>query len=236
MDGTTTGALARSLGTSVPRVHRAIRDLGLSPARTEGGQLRLSGEEADLVRSRLGSIVRLPGFRREELVTLAALSRRPFGLRSARAVARAASISPTAAAAALTRLERDGYVIQLDRYVVEGSVRQVKEWQVAFLTPQWRRIAGAIAQIELPRVPTWGERPIHLPRRFGHLFWDVPHPERIDLRLKGATVAARILLGNDHRAQAWAAAVLSPEDLRGGAAFRGVSPQVRAMAENLARR
>lgn len=137
--------------------------------------------------------------------------------------------------AALSRLERLGCVTRKTRLVVEGSARSVTEWEVCFLSPQWRRVASAISRVEVPRPATRASKSYFLPRRFGHLFWDVPHPEQIDLRVKGATVAHRVLASSDLRAHSWAATTLPPKDLRRAATYRGVSEQVRALAENLAR-
>ena len=232
---TTTGSLALALGTSVPRVHRAIRELGLTPSQTKGGHLRLSAAEADRLRRRLGRLVPVVGLRREEVLALAALSRRPLGLRSGRAVARAAGISHGASTTALSRLERMGYIMRKRRFVIEGAARPVTEWEVSFLSPQWRQVAAQIARVEVPQAESRASRPSQLPRRFGHLFWDVPHPEQIDLHLKGSTVAHRILTSSDPRAHAWVATALPPEDLRRVATYRGVSGRVQALAENLAR-
>jgi hypothetical protein len=231
----TTGSVARDLGTSVPRVHRALRELGLTPDQTAGGHLRLSPTEVARVRRRLGRVVAVEGLGREEVLTLAALSRRPLGLRSARAVARAAGISHGASTAALSRLEGMGCVMRKPRLVVEGCARSITEWEVCFLSPQWRRVASAISRVEVPRTDPRASKPAFLPRRFGHLFWDVPHPEQIDLRVKGATVAHRMLTSSDPRAHAWAATMLPAKDLRRAATYRGVSERVQALAENLAR-
>jgi len=236
MDGISPGALANELGTSVPRVHRAIQKLGLAPQRTPGGHLRIPYDDAQEIRRCLGAVSLVNRLSRQQLLVLTALSRRPFGLRSERAVARASGVSPTAAGAALGRLEELGYISHRPHLVIEGSVHSVMEWEVAFASPAWRGVAPAVRKVELPQARRQTKQPRGLPRRLSHLFWDVPHPERIDWsRHGGATVALRLLASNDPRAHAWAAAELSPWALDNAGLFRGVPPEIVAFAHNLAR-
>ena len=206
----------------------------MRPARTPGGHVRLDAGDLQRLTVELGSFPAVEGLRREDVHALAALSRRPFGLTSARALARAAGTSPTAAGASLRRLRAAGYVEQETHSVVEGRVRDVSTWRVRWTSPQWVEAAPTIARVVLPASPP-GRPARHLPRRFAHLFWDVPHPDRIDVRRQGPTVAYRMLTSNDPQALAWAAGTLSRSDLRKAVRLRGVDDRTRVMVENLLR-
>ncbi len=234
MDTMTTGQVAARLGTSVPRVHRAVKRLGLRPARSPGGHLKLGATDVRRLTTALGWVPEIADLNREGTLALAALGRRPFGLTSARAVARAAGISPTAASGALQHLEASGYVEQVFRQVVEGHVRTISVWQVRWTSAVWRAAAPELAPVVLPETNRDAPIPRHLPNRFSHLFWDVPTPTKIDLEASGPTVAHRVLTSNDPQAIAWAASALRPADLRSGAQFRGTDSRTRALAENLA--
>src|SRR5215469_1819732 len=99
--------LARELRTSVPRVVRAAQRLGFDH-RHGHGRLALSPEQAQKLRAVLGRHQTAPGLSGTETSVLAALARSPLGLTSARAVARKAGLSPTAASHALARLDQQG--------------------------------------------------------------------------------------------------------------------------------
>ncbi|MDQ3114533.1 MAG: hypothetical protein M3Q84_10660, partial [Actinomycetota bacterium] len=104
MDMRSAVSVAREAGTNVPRLLRAVDRLGLSPERTKGGTLRLSSDDVAALTQELGVVVSVADLRRSQLQVLAALARAPLGLRSGRAVARAAGLSPTAAIRALRDL------------------------------------------------------------------------------------------------------------------------------------
>ncbi|MEA2057772.1 MAG: helix-turn-helix domain-containing protein, partial [Actinomycetota bacterium] len=89
----TTGRVAERLGTTRSRVHRAVAQGVVRPARTEGGHLRFDTEDIARLERRLGFAPDVAGLSREEVLVAAALLGHPFGLRSARAVARVAGIS-----------------------------------------------------------------------------------------------------------------------------------------------
>ena len=235
MDRKTTGEVARELGTSVPRVHRAVDRLGLRPSKSPGGHLRLDATEVRQLTKLLGRVPAVEGFDREETLVLTALGRRPFGLASARAAARAAGVSPTAATKALGNLASLGYVEQVSRQAIEGRVRTISVWKVCWASSAWLTVAPNLAGVAFPESERRLPVATHVPRRLSHLFWDVPNPMAIDLRKRGPTVANRMLTSNDPQALAWAATALRPSDLRRGALFRGVDARTRAMAENLVR-
>lgn len=103
-------AVAENLGVSVPIIHRAIARLPLEPCRGPKGHLRVTQHEAQILLEDLGKAPKGTGFTREELFVLHVLQRRPFGLRSGRAVAKLAGISPSTASQALGNLEKQGLV------------------------------------------------------------------------------------------------------------------------------
>ena len=108
------------------------------------------------------------------MLVLVALGRRPFGLRSARAVARAAGVSPTTAGRSLRRLVEQGYVAQETVRVAEGEVRDVTVWTVRWDGAAWLRIAETIGDAVLPASTAEPPRQTGdgLPRRLAHLFWN----------------------------------------------------------------
>lgn len=188
------------------------------------------------MREELGCRARVEGLSWTETLALGVLSRRPLGLDSARALARAAEVSPTTAGACLEHLLRLGYVERAESVVVEGRARTVRLWKVSYGSVPWQRIAPAIAKVGLPS-PALGLRDRTLPKRLFHLFWSVPRPAQLDLDLdsQAAFVAHRILTTHDPQALAWAADHLPPRALRRAASFRGVDARSAALAENLAR-
>jgi hypothetical protein len=233
----TTGQLARRLETTVPRVHRAAKAGVIVPVgRTARGHLLFDPGAKAALRARWGVAPRVADLSHTQTLVLAALARRPNGLRSARAVARAAGVSPTTAAHALQALRRRGLVRHQRILVAEGRAKEVENWSVVWRSPEWRRIAPAIHRTELSEPALKARRPPRrLPRRLWHLFWDV-NPARTDLRRYGDDVARRVLEARDSRALAWLARTMPPEVLQAVAEKPGrVTPDVRRLAGMLAR-
>lgn len=230
VDSRSAARLARDLGTNAPRLLRAVRRLGLLPSRTSAGHLQITGEDAQLLADELGVIVRIAGLRRSQVLTLAALARAPLGLRSARAVARAAGLSPTAASRALRELVEIGLVERRQETVAEGQARTV-ECFYANLHPRWPELVRSLAGVHLHEVDR--PSPSRVPARLAHVFWNAPVPQ-IDPAVHGAYVARRVLRDGDTQALAWAADVLTAADWREAARARGLDPRRRALADNLA--
>jgi hypothetical protein len=234
----TTGELARRLGVSLPRVHRAVKAGIITPVGCNArGHLLFAPSAEALLRARWGAAPRVADLSHSQTVVLAALARRPNGLRSARAVARAAGISPTAAAHALAALRQRGVVHRQRILVAEGSAREVENWLIAWQAPEWRRIAPTIHRTRLPEPRSTARRrpPRRLPRRLWHLFWDV-NPARTDLRRYADDVARRVLEARDARALAWLARTMPAETLRQIAERPGRVPaEARRLARILAR-
>jgi DNA-binding transcriptional ArsR family regulator len=231
----TTGQLARRLSTTIPRVHRAVKAGIISPVgcNTRGHLLFDPVAEEALCR-RWGVAPQVAELSRSETLVLAALARRPFGLRSARAVARAAGTSPTVAARALAALREHGLVRLRRLLVAEGEAREVDNWSVEWRSPEWRRIAPAIHQTKLPEPQrNVAHQPRRLPKRLWHLFWDV-NPARTDLNHYADFVIKRVLEAGDPRALAWLVQTMPAEALRSVARKPGrLKPEVRRLAETL---
>lgn len=181
----------------------------------------------------LGKIPRLEGLSREAVLVLAALARRPLGLRSARAVARAAGISPTAASQTLKRLQREGLVERQKRRVVLGRVVDVEVWQVNVAHRRWQRLSPALVGVVLPDRRVAESRDRKVPGWLRHLFWNVD-VDKLDVNRDGAFIAGRVLASADAQAHAWAATTLPSDAFLAAASQRGLDRRRAALARNLA--
>jgi DNA-binding MarR family transcriptional regulator len=233
MDSTmSAAALARELGTSLPRVVRAIERLGLD-TRQANGRMQLQVTDVGRLREELGvSPPRIPGLTPTEIKVLAALARAPLGLTSARTVAERAGVSPTTASRTIESLREQGLVTVERRTLPAGRAHTVKLVRVDYGSPHWQRLAGAIAHVQprARRPRTSGPR---VPPRLGHLFWNTA-PSQLDTERAGGYIARRLLTVGDPEGLAWGAANLSVEDWRHAAHTRGISPRRRALALNYA--
>lgn len=231
MDTRSAASVARELGTNVHRLMRAVERLRLCPKRTAHGTLRLTSDDVTHLRGDLGVVRSVPGLRRSQVQVLAALSRAPLGMRSARAVARAAGLSPTAAGRALRDLEDLGLVELCREILAEGRAREVEVIRANVLHPRWPALARQLVLVRPPRM----SRPAgpQVPAAVAHVFWNAPVGE-IDVHMHGPYIARRVLLDGDTQALAWAANVLSGADWRAAARTRGLDPPHRALAVNLA--
>ena len=177
----TSGQVARELSTTVPRVLRAVRGGGIPTVR-RGNRFLFDAAGVKALRQRLGATPRIPGLTREDVLVLAALGRRPFGLGSVRAVARASGVSPTTAGRSLRRLVDQGYVARETVRVAEGKARDVTVWTERWAAPSWLRVAAKAGQVLLPAESPAPARASGrgLPARLGHLFWNET-PQSLDL-------------------------------------------------------
>jgi DNA-binding transcriptional ArsR family regulator len=228
-----TGRVAEMLGTTRSRVHRAVAVGIVHPTATAGGHLRFTTDEVAVLERQLGYAPAVDDLTREEVLVATALLRRPLGLRSARAVARAAGVSPTTASRALRRLEAMELVRRGRRRVVLGVPTDVDVWEIEVRNPRWSRLAPVLADAVLPepsqpqmqdrRVPVW----------LRHLFWNVDI-HRLDVARDAAYLAGRILFSEDAQAHAWGAANLPAHGFAAASQIRGVPPERVALARNLA--
>lgn len=193
--------------------------------------MRLTGDDARQLADELGVTVQIAGLRRSQVRALAALARAPMGLRSARAVARAANLSPTAAGRALSELVEIGLAETRQVTVAEGRARTVDVSYANLAHPRWPELAPLLACVRLHRVRQ--HSPPGVPARLSHVFWNAP-AQQIDLARHGPYVARRVLRDGDTQALAWAADVLTAADWSDAARARGLDPRQRALADNIA--
>jgi DNA-binding Lrp family transcriptional regulator len=230
MDTISAAALARELGTSVPRVVRAIEQLGID-ARQANGRFAIMPRQADRLRRRLGVVPRAAGVSRSETVVLAALRSAPLGLVSARAVSRRSGLSPTAARRALKSLLAQGLVEQASEVVAAGRARQMTIWRANPEHPRWPDLDPVLGQVAQPQRPLWAGK--RVPRRLRHLFWNTAESQ-LEVTRAGAYIARRLLQTMDLQGLAWGAQALRAEDWERGALARGLDPKVKRLARNLA--
>lgn len=226
------GAVADLTGVSPPTVRRASAAEGILSAATPGGHRRFSPAQVDQLISRLGRTPVLEGFTRPQSQVLAAFATHPFGFRSMRAVARATTLSPTAAGRAVQVLVERGLITAAVETVAEGTARDVECWRLRVDRP-WFHIAATVSQTVLPAPRTQGvpPQPVRIPRRFWHLFWDVD-PATLTVSDDGDFIATRLVLGPDLIARSWALRNLPQAALEHAATNRAAGPSLRAMIQN----
>lgn len=222
--------VARELATSVPRVVRAAHKLGL--AAEHGRGYAFTPAMVAALRAALGVNPPVDGLSAEEARVLKALSSAPFGVASARSVARRAHVSPTTAARAVRSLEAKKLVCLKERMIARGRVTRTTVIHADRNGDAWRAIRGELRDVVLPDSPAPPARTV--PRELRHLFWNTAD-EQLTVADNGGYLARRLLERNDYNALAWGARDLSSSDWSHAAAARGIDPARRAMAENLAR-
>lgn len=178
------------------------------------------------------------GLRDTDLRALAALAHAPLGLNSVRAVARAAGLSPGAAATATRRL-CDRALAATERHVVaEGAARERVLLTVNVSHPDWATIAPHLQRIG--RLRTGPDHPDgdgtvrRVPARLAHVFWNEDLPTLDPVR-HGALIASRVLQSGDPQALAWASTRLRAQDWERAAQARGIGARDAALAAIFAR-
>jgi len=233
MDTYSLSGAARALGTSAPRVRRAVDRLGMRVDRTASGVFRLTPAQVDELAGELGAMPVLPDLSQVEVKVLAALSRSPRGVASVREAARRAGVSPTAASRALVRLASDGLITATPMMLARGHAAEVTVYQVRFSSPQWLELAPAIARVRLP-VNREQRHAKRVPPYLLHLFWNVA-PAQLDVQASSPFIARRLITSFDPDGLAWGTANLPASAWEHAAATRGLQPAQRALARNLAR-
>jgi hypothetical protein len=225
--------VALALGTSRKRVQAAARALGLVE---EGAhqRTRFTIDQAEELARRLGVTPSVDGLSRIESLALAELARRPLGLNSARAVARAAGLSVAAAAKAVDQLHKKGLVTVTDEVRALGRAEQVAVIRANVLHPDWTRLAGQLRRVRSPERPDAGSH--HLPRRLRHNFWNLDDRtfKNLDSEANGVYIADRALTTKDPSLMAYAVATIAPSSWAEAARGRGRNAADRVLAESLA--
>jgi len=230
MDAISGASLARELGTSPPRIARAVERLGID-ARQANGRFAFTRPQANRIRRELGVTPRADGLTRPETMALAALRNAPLGLVSTRAVARRSGLSPTAAGRALHSLLSKELVEQTSEVVAAGRAREMRVWHANILSPRWSGLDPTLNQVE---PPGRNERPAQrVPRHLHHLFWNTANSQ-LDVNHAGPYIARRLLRTMDLQGLAWGAKTLKSVDWEQGAKARGLDPKVKRIAHNLA--
>jgi ribosomal protein S25 len=228
---------AKALGTSTPRVLRALAEAGIVVPR--GRRARLTAAQIERLRLRLGATPPVAGLSRTEALVAAALARSPLGLVSERAVARRAGVSPTAAGRALRRL-REQELVQVREHVLPGRrARRAAVIGADYASPAWQRVAGELARVSAPRAQRTGSRravaaAAGVPPYLGHLFWNTAVSQR-DTRSAGGYIARRLIQAEDPEGLAWGVENLRAAAWEHAANTRGIAPAARSMALNFAR-
>lgn len=233
MDTYSLAEAARRLGTSSPRIRRAVDRLGLPVERDASGVFHLTGEQVSELARGLGITPLIPGMSRTDAQVLAALSRSPRGVSSVREVARRAGVSPTAAGRALARLVARSLITQTPLMLARGHASEVTVYQVRFGSAEWLALAPAVAKVYLPEragKPHAKRVPPHLL----HLFWNTA-PAQLDVDTSAPYIARRLLTTFDPDGLAWGTVNLPASAWEHAAATRGLEPAQRALAHNLAR-
>ena len=220
------------MGTSLPRLSRAIRDLGIVPAQ-QGKERRLNESQFAALRKRLGFAPPIGGQTREELFVLAALNLHPLGMRSIRAVARSASVSPTTASHAVAHLLSKGLVTARTERVIEGAAIDATVLRVARDSTAWIEIAPAVRTVVLPSRHQQRIPPKAIPQRLWHHFWNA-EPAKVHLPADSDYVASRLLRSDDPQALSWAASNLDAISIGKVAQLRGLDDKRRSMIRHLA--
>lgn len=231
MDTISAAQAAQRLGTTIPRVVRGIDRLEIRGARTATGRYALTPEMVNRLETELGTVSSLPGRTRTELKVLAALRAAPFGLISARAVARRAGVSPTTAGKVVRSLEGAGLVVRRHSAIAAGRVIHADVIHANRQSPQWREIAPALEQVSPPRRSRRADKVV--PPRLRHLFWNTA-ASQLRLESSGPYIARRLLTRMDLEGLAWGAKNLRPDDWDQAARGRGFDEATRALARNLA--
>lgn len=224
--------VAERLGTSRRRVTHAALLAGLGRC----DQARVRFTEADVVAlaGRLGVTPSVEGLSRIESLVLAELARRPFGLVSYRAVARACAISTASASKAVSSLLAQGLVTETHKTVALGRAREVTVIKANVSHPDWTRLLAGLHTV----APAKRNEPTRngLPNHVRHAFWNVDDQtfRRLDLETDGAFIAARALSTGDANLIAFASDRLPAQAWNSVLHLRGLSAESRQTARNLA--
>ena len=217
--------IARELGVSLPAVHRALDSLGV-PRAGRGHVRKIPGGTLARMLATRGAAPRHPT-PATELRVLAALSRAPLGLPSARSVAAQAGVSPTTASKALHHLAATNLTSQKSFDVASGRARRELRWMAN--TTAWSEdLRRAVRRTRLPHHEGSATA---LPRSLHHLFWNAD-VSKLTPDADGSYMAGRLLDAPDLRAWRWAFANIRPHDIDNAVSRRGVSPRIQTLVAN----
>ena len=233
MNSYTANRVATLLGVSRRRLVAASERASIGSI--TGHQRLFTEKDISLLRSRLGTAPVVASLTRNEVMVLAELSRRPFGLVSSRAVARACGLSPATATKAIHGLLTIGLVVERDEVVPLGHARRVRSLHANVHHPQWGALLPMLRQVVHPAMP--GPSPSHrLPAHLRHAFWNVDEDTltRVTPATDGSFIAVRALTTGDVNLLAYAAATVPASAWTRAGLARGLTDEQRALASSLA--
>jgi DNA-binding transcriptional ArsR family regulator len=233
MDRLSAAAVARELGTSVPRVKRAIERLGLEVREGRHGRVELTRSQVESLRRELGVGARFGDLSGTQVQVLTALARAPLGLVSVRAVARRAGVSPTAASRALGRLTDRGLVRRQTEWVSAGRAQRMDVYRAAFDAAEWPQLAPRLTPVR-PPARLRPEQDRRVPAHLRHLFWNTASSQ-LDPDHAGGYIAQRLLTARDPAGIAWGIEQLQSDDWEKAAQGRGLDASQRSLARNIAK-
>lgn len=164
---------------------------------------------------------------RNELLVLAALSRAPRGLVSARAVAVVAGLSPTTAGRMLGRLVGHGLAHRRrEPRLLRGRSTWLDVWYATLDAPAMERLLPYLHDVVLPSPPSprLGDR---LPDQLWHLVWNAD-PADVNPAQHASYLAHRAITSGDPEALAWAVTNLPPDAFATAVRMRGVPDEALA--------
>ncbi len=145
---------SKALGTSVPRVTRALKRLGvLAPKVSRDHRVArvIDASMFAILERDLGFAPHVDGYTREELFVLAALNWSPYGFRSTHALSRAARISATTASKVVTRLTSTGLIVTSPQQeLFNRMVRTVSALHLNRHHSEWQRLSEQVSTVKLP--------------------------------------------------------------------------------------
>jgi len=221
MDTYSLAAAARLLRTSPPRVRRAVDRLGLAGGRDSAGVFHLTRNEVGELARELGVTPAVPGLSRTETQVLAALSRSPRGLASARDRAAGGSQSDCCGACAGPAFGAGNHhpvahdARQGASQPSDGLPSTVRNGRVGGSRPRCGEGTAARTHRQSPHQ--------RVPPHLRHLFWNTA-PAQLDVATSAPYIARRLISTDDPDGLAWGAASLPASAWEHAAITRGLDP------------
>lgn len=234
MDTISAAAVARRFETSIPRVKRAMTRAGLGAAVGRGGRVTLTADQVDRLSTELPKRPSVAGLSPVQTRVLAALAHAPLGLRSVRAVASRAGVSPTSAGRALGELMRLGWARRDHEMIAEGRAHQIRMIRLDRRRLDFGQVMAGLARVPLPARNDQPSPAGRVPARLSHLFWNTA-PSQLDVATSADYIARRLISVGDAQGLAWGLDHLPANAWLHAARTRGLGRQARQMALAFAR-
>jgi hypothetical protein len=128
---------------------------------------------------------------------------------------------------------RSGLVKVNMEMLAQGKAHRSSVYSVDFSSPRTRNLASGLGSVVLPD-PAQPRPAKFVPYYLRHLFWNTA-PRQLSVETSADYIARRLLTSGDPDGLAWGASHLPHHAWAIAARSRGLSPQDRALADNLAR-